>query len=81
MVVHMRSESKIDEKGRICIPSELRKKLGLNPGEKVIFQLDQNIIKIKKAVTPEEFTQNVKSFHEEVKKVRKEPIPFEKILE
>jgi len=34
----MNFKSKIDEKGRVYIPTEIRKLLNLNAGEKVLFQ-------------------------------------------
>ena len=37
----MEIESIIDEKGRICIPANLRKKLNLTPGEKILFRIDE----------------------------------------
>ena len=77
----MSSESTIDEKGRVCIPSELRKKLNLKIGEKVIFQLNENGLTLRRAVNPEEFSKKVKEFQKSVKKVTSKPIAVEKLIE
>jgi len=49
----VQSESIVDEKGRICIPAELRKRLNIKAGEKVLFQTDNNdtiIIRLKNEI-------------------------------
>lgn len=77
----MSAESTIDEKGRVCIPAELRKKLNLKTGEKIVFQLNLDSIILRKATTPEEFSKQVHIFQESVKKSTSKPITFEKLLE
>ena len=56
----MSAESTIDEKGRVCIPADLRQKLNLKAGEKIIFQLNDNSLTLRKAIKPEEFSKKVK---------------------
>ncbi len=78
----MNSESKIDEKGRVCIPIELRKKLKLKPGENVLFHLnDDNTISIRKTITPDEFINEVEEFKKALKKESNKPIIFKKLFE
>lgn len=78
----MNSESKIDEKGRVCIPIELRKKLKLKPGENVLFHLNEdNTISIRKTITPAEFIDEVEKFKKALKKESDKPIIFEKLFE
>ena len=77
----MSAESTIDEKGRVCIPAELRKKLNLKAGEKVIFQLNSDSLTLRKAIKPEEFSKQVRAFQESVKKATTKSITFEKLIE
>ena len=76
----MNSESKIDDKGRICIPAELRKIMNLKSGEKMIFQIEEDKIIIRKATKPKEFIEKSKKFGEHLKKITKKPISTEKII-
>ena len=48
----MSFETIIDEKGRICIPSELRKKFDLKPGEKMVFQWKKIKWSLEKQLNP-----------------------------
>lgn len=38
--------TKIDKNGRVFIPAEYRKVLGLNPGDRVVVQLDGHEVRI-----------------------------------
>ncbi len=77
----MTLESKIDEKGRINIPIEIRKKMNLIPGEIMIFQIKGEKILLRKVITPKEFIEKSKAFGEHLKKKTNEPITTEKIFE
>ncbi|HME51340.1 MAG TPA: AbrB/MazE/SpoVT family DNA-binding domain-containing protein [Candidatus Lokiarchaeia archaeon] len=78
----MTSESLVDEKGRVCIPAELRKRMNLKPGEKVVFQLDEhNTILIRKSITVDEFIEKSKKFSKYLASLTDKPIPTEKIFE
>ena len=55
MCLKMNAESKIDSKGRICIPNEIRKMLNLKPGEKILFQVQDDKIILRKSTSIEEF--------------------------
>lgn len=73
-------ETTINEKGRVCIPAQLRKKLNLEPGEKIIFQLNHDSLTLRKAITPDEFCKQVNDFQKAVKMATSKPITFEKLL-
>lgn len=51
--------SKLTACGRITIPAQLRKKYGLYPGRKVMFEANDNSIKITPLVTMEEVEENI----------------------
>jgi len=77
----MNFESTIDEKGRICIPAELRKRMNLKYGEKMIFYPEGDRIIIMRAITPQEFIEKSKIFENHLKKITNKPIPTEKLFE
>ena len=49
------SESTLDSKGRLLIPENVRKKVGMNPGSKVKVSVQDGAVTIRKSVAPEEF--------------------------
>ena len=77
----MNAESKIDDKGRVCIPIEIRKMLNLKPGEKILFQVQDDKIILRKSTTMEEFIKKSENFSEKLKGITKEPIEFKKMFE
>lgn len=77
----MNAESKIDDKGRVCIPIEIRKLLNLKSGEKIIFQVQDDKIILRKSTSIEEFIKKSEAFSEKLKGITKEPIEFKKIFE
>jgi AbrB family looped-hinge helix DNA binding protein len=81
LVVLVNVDSVIDEKGRICIPIELRKKLNLHPGEKIMFQLNPGGILVRKAMDPRDSIEKVEEFSQRLAKERKTPIPVRKLFE
>ncbi len=76
----MIDESIIDEKGRVCIPLELRKRLNMTPGEKVRFQVDNGRLIIMKTTLPEQFSEAVSNFKIQVKKITTKPMTPEKLF-
>lgn len=78
----MDSETIIDEQGRIKIPLDVRKKMNLNPGEKVLFKIENEKIVIVKAIAPKEFIEKAKEFRKHLSEVTDEPLPpIKKIFE
>lgn len=77
----MNAESKIDDKGRVCIPNEIRKMLNLKSGERMLFQVQDGKIILRKSTSMEEFIKKSKDFSEKLKGVTKKPIKFKKIFE
>ena len=77
----MNAESKIDDKGRVCIPIEIRKMLNIKSGEKILFQVQDDKIILRKSTTMEDFIIKSEAFSEKLKKITKHPIEFKKIFE
>ncbi len=77
----MNAESKIDAKGRICIPIEIRKMFNLKSGEKILFQVLDDKIILRKSTSMEEFVSKSEEFGEKLKGITKEPIEFKKMFE
>lgn len=71
----MDSESIIDDQGKVRIPLDLRKKMNLHPGEKVLFRIENEKIVIVKALTPKEFIEKSKEFRKHLSEVTDEPLP------
>ncbi len=77
----MNAESKIDDKGRICIPSEIRKMLNIKSGEKILFQIQGDTIILRKPSSIEDFINKSEAFSKKLKEITKEPIEFQKMFE
>ncbi|MGQ4876376.1 MAG: AbrB/MazE/SpoVT family DNA-binding domain-containing protein [Promethearchaeia archaeon] len=58
----MNTELKIDEKGRICIPIEIRKMLNIKAGEKLFFQVKDDKIILRKSTSVEDFIKKSDEF-------------------
>lgn len=80
-VLKMNAESKIDNKGRVCIPNEIRKLLNLKSGEKVLFQVQGDKIILRKSSSMEDFIKKSEDFSEKLKGITKEPIEFKKMFD
>jgi AbrB family looped-hinge helix DNA binding protein len=73
-------EASLDDKGRICIPKEIRDKLELKTGERLLFQLANGNIILRKTVSTEEFIKSAGILREKIKGSKSAPIPFEKLF-
>ena len=73
-------KSSIDDKGRIRIPLELRKKLGLTSGVDINFSVINNILLIKKVLSPEEFIEVSKKINKSLRETTDSPVEFEKLF-
>jgi len=58
---------KVSSRGQLCIPNEIRQKMKLEEGNKVLFFLDQDSLLIKK-VHQKSFTEITKPLKEAAKK-------------
>mgnify|MGYP006283758797 CR=1 FL=1 len=67
--------SKINEKGQITIPKEIRDKLGIRKGDRLIFDLEGDIIHIRKSGT-----NNISEILENQKAWDMDSIQFQKKL-
>ncbi len=70
----------IDEKGRITIPKDLRKKLGITAGTNINFAVINNNLLIKKMISPDEFTEVSSKINKLLKENIDSPIEFEKLF-
>ena len=70
----------IDEKGRITIPRELRKKLGLTAGVELNLSIIKDFLLIKKVLSAEEFEKLSDNVSESLKQEIDSPIKFEKLF-
>ncbi|MGV9171951.1 MAG: AbrB/MazE/SpoVT family DNA-binding domain-containing protein [Promethearchaeia archaeon] len=77
----MNVESKLDDKGRITIPSEIRKLFNIKSGEKLLFQIQEDKIILRKSTSMEDFINKSEEFSQKLKETSKEPIKFKKILD
>ena len=75
-----RLKASIDEKGRITIPQDIRKKLDLTPGTNINFSVINNILLIKKMISPDEFTEVSSKINKLLKEAIDSPIEFEKLF-
>ena len=73
-------KSKIDDKGRVCIPNEIKKILNLKSGDKILFQVQNDKIILRKSTSMEDFIKKSEKFSEKLKEITKEPIKFKKLL-
>ena len=55
----MFSEVRLDERGRITIPREIRNRLGLKPGERLLIKVQDNNIIITRAEDPFKIIEKV----------------------
>ena len=70
----------IDEKGRITIPQELRRKLGLTAGVELNLSIIKDFLLIKKVISAKEFEKLSDNISESLRQETKSPIKFEKLF-
>lgn len=70
----------VDEKGRILIPKELRDKLGISKGEKLILSVAGSTLLIRKSLDEQEFMQISSQLRKEIGESMDHPIEFEKVF-
>lgn len=70
----------LDDKGRITIPLELRKKLGLKPGEEINLSIVNKTLLLRKTLTVDEFKGLSNKIRKKLEKKIDSPIEFEKLF-
>ena len=70
---------KLDKKGRLTIPAEYKRKLGL--GEEVTLILEEDHLIVCGTASAEEFKNVSRRLSEEIAKKRRKPIGFEKLFQ
>ncbi len=78
----MRIKTKVDHRGRITIPSEIRSLLGIKPEQEVIVERRDDEMVISKPIEPEEFIEEARGLQEAIKasKIGKEePLKIKEI--
>jgi len=68
-------ESTITRKGQVTIPIEIRSRLGLRPKDKVVFEMEEDVVRLRPApskvlrwygaVTPRQRPEDFRSLREE----------------
>jgi len=76
----MISDSVIDTKGRILIPKDIRERMNLLPGMKLLIKIENENLLILKPTTDEDFRKEVNIFRKKLKELQVEPISFEKLF-
>lgn len=56
----MSTDRRIDEKGRITLPRDLRDRLGLEPGEEVIVELEDGGIRVRPHISREDARERLR---------------------
>ena len=75
----MAETKKIDKKGRLTLPKELRESLGLEPGQEVRLSVEGGGVVVRPKVSREEFTEEmVGCINEETRREDAEEVdPFD----
>ncbi|MEK6834932.1 MAG: AbrB/MazE/SpoVT family DNA-binding domain-containing protein [Nanoarchaeota archaeon] len=64
---------KISSRGQVAIPSDIREKMGLEEGSKVLFLLENDTLLIKR-INQQTFAQITKPLREAKKKIKEEDV-------
>ena len=75
------SEIQIDNKGRILIPKEIREKLHLNSGEKLLISVQDNEIRLKPKISPKSMINTIRVLRSEIKLITDVPLETKKLFE
>lgn len=77
----MSIEVQLDDKGRITIPTDIRKQLNLKPGEKLFMKVANNSITIQPKLSAKQVKDQASKFRSELQTMTKKPISFEKLFD
>jgi len=74
------SSTIVDDKGRIIIPEDVRKKLGIRKGSKVKVNVNDDKVVITFAISSKQFIEKMEGFIKEGSKVEKvDPLKLKEI--
>lgn len=75
-------ESKVDEKGRIQLPKDIRKSVKLGVGDRVRLTVQGKRVIVSAPVGPREFSEKMRGFIRRGSRIRKsDPMKLKKIWE
>lgn len=63
----MGTKLKVDERGRITLPVEMREALGIRPSSEVVAEEREEGLLVYKKITPEEFLSEARNLQEKIK--------------
>lgn len=64
---------KISSRGQVAIPQDIREKMGLNEGTKILFVLENDTLLIKR-ISQQTFAEITKPLREAKKKIKEEEV-------
>jgi AbrB family looped-hinge helix DNA binding protein len=73
-------KTKVDAKGRVTIPAEYRKMLGLRSGTEVLIIPREDCLLMMRTSTPEDLKNAAKRLAREIIRRRTKPIQFERLF-
>ena len=76
----MDSDIIVDMKGRILIPKEIRQRLNIKPGSRLLPKIEDGRLVLLQVTSPNDFQSEVEAFQEKLRKLTTEPIPTEKLF-
>ena len=76
----MVSDIIVDTKGRILIPKEIRQRLKIKPGSRLILKIEDDRLVLLRATSLKDFQSEVTVFQEKLRNLTTDPIPIEKLF-
>ena len=76
----MDSDVIVDMKGRILIPKEIREKLNIKPGVRLLIKIENGRLVLLKTTPLDDFRSEIETFQEKLQKLTIDPIPIEKLF-
>jgi len=74
------SEATLDSKGRVLIPDEIRKKVGLTTGSRLRVSTTNNVVVIRKRIEPKDFISETQGAIRKDSKVKRvDPLKLKEI--
>jgi len=77
----MMATIRVDERGRITIPGEMRESLGIGPDTQLVIEKKGPALVISKELTPDEFIREARGLQEEIRASKSESVEPLKVKE